>query len=86
MVIKVFLGNKFNFYVIVDDSVNREKCSNNVWLDFVDDCGVWDLSIGNIVNIYFMIIDEKYCRLRIIFLKDGIFCIEKWLKYGNKII
>lgn len=81
---KVPPGNKSNSYVIVDDSVNREKRSNNIRSDFVDDCGVWDSSTGNTVNIHFMITDEKHCRLRTIFLKDGIFCTEKRSKYGNK--
>lgn len=31
-----------------------------------------------------MITDEKNCRLRTIFLKDGIFCTEKRSKYGSK--
>lgn len=76
-------GNKSNFYVIVDDSLNREKRNNNIRSDFVD-CGVWDSSTGNIVYIHFMITDEKRCRLRTIFLKDEIFCIEKRSKHGSK--
>lgn len=52
---KVPPGNKSNSYVIVDDSVNREKRNNNIRSDFVDDCGVWDSNTGNTVNIHFMI-------------------------------
>lgn len=70
---KVPHGNKSNSYVIVDDSVNRKKRRNNIRSDFVDDCGVWDSSTENTVNIHFMITDEKHCRFRTIFLKGGIY-------------
>lgn len=70
--------------MIVDDSANRVKRNNNIRSEFVDDCGVWDSSTGNTVDIHFMITDEKNCRLRTIFLKDGIFCNEKRSKYGSK--
>lgn len=33
-----------------------------------------------------MITDEKHCRLRTIFLKDGTFCTEKRSKQGSKTI
>lgn len=50
--------------MIVDDSANRVKRNNNIRSDFVDDCGVWDSSTGNTVNIHFMITDEKKLQVK----------------------
>jgi len=68
-------GEKKNCYFIIDNSKNREKCSNSKKCSFSDDCGVWNISSGLSPKSYYHVNSSGDHSL--IFLKSGQYCIRK---------
>lgn len=46
---KILNGDKLDFYCVINNVVNREECKNNICLDFLDDCGIWDINMEDFI-------------------------------------